>query len=394
LLKILSGTNITLAARRNETMVPRDSVLEAVAVIAARPTAEEHEAAQELVRRGFSELAAEVLITFVPLGLGRALITRLPADPPMTLAETALVRSGVREQDLEIRLAEVPQYVAARQLGEEAFHTGFISREEFEAASGWSSELNAVNNALASGRPLGGSRISPPVLLRLAEVPGFEEWYRSLRPGPTAFLLELFRRHDIDAVPADIWVVFPGRPMRANTEVVKERKHQLGWSVQLDVRIEIEPGRTIVESFAGLGETTDQALADAQHNFAVNSFHVILAAFFNPEDEQVTREEWIVGGSNRVVTIGNIGVRGTLPEGKSAAAWFEQFEEKLKSKPLGPGLHWVRLYYGQRQRKTMACEVLLDNEPWEELQAEMAAIDWPPGEAFYGVRLFLVIQDR
>jgi hypothetical protein len=46
------------------------------------------------------------------------------------------------------------------------------------------------------------------------------------------------------------------------------------------------------------------------------------------------------------------------------------------------------------QGRALACEILLDNEVWEEMQAEMAAIDWPCGQEFYSVRLFLVIQDK
>jgi len=209
-----------------------------------------------------------------------------------------------------------------------------------------------------------------------------------------AFLLELFRNHGIDAAPVDDWIVFRDRNMKANAAVVREMKQRVGASVQLDVRIEIEPGRTLIESFAGVGESKDRAVANAQHNFVVNSFHVILAAFFRPENEQVTREEWMIGGQKKLVTIGNIGMRGELPvQGEQAVAWFRQFEERLKAKRLAPKTHWVRLYYGQMQREAIACEVLLDNEPWGEMRSEMAAIDWPLSETFYSVRVFLVIQD-
>ncbi|HEV3444731.1 MAG TPA: DUF6348 family protein [Gemmataceae bacterium] len=184
-------------------------------------------------------------------------------------------------------------------------------------------------------------------------------------------------------------------PCGPTPRLSKERQHQGGLSVQLqlDVRLEITSGGTIVESFAGLGETQEKAVADALHNFITNSFHVLLAAFFRSDDEQVTREEWVVGGKASRVTIGNVGIRGRPPvQGDQLVAWFKHFEEKLKKKQLGPGTHWVRLYYGQVQSKALACEVLLDNDVWEELQSEMAAVDWPSGEEFYSVRVFLVVQ--
>ncbi|HZO89803.1 MAG TPA: DUF6348 family protein [Chthonomonadaceae bacterium] len=188
---------------------------------------------------------------------------------------------------------------------------------------------------------------------------------------------------------------FPQHHTRANASIVRELRQQAAISVQLDVRFEIAPGRTIIESFSGVGETREKAVSDAFDNFALNSFHVLLAAFLDPNDDHVSEEEWIIGGEKRRVTLGNIGVRGKPPvSGEQLGGWFEPFEQKIKEKSLGPETYWMRLYYGQRQGKTMACEVLLDNTVWEEMQTAIAALDWPPGEEFYSVRLFLVIHGQ
>jgi hypothetical protein len=209
-----------------------------------------------------------------------------------------------------------------------------------------------------------------------------------------ALMLQMFQAHGIDAAPQGEWVVFPNRNLRANGSIVKEWTEQTPMSIQLDVRIAIEPWRTIIESFAGVGETKEQTLRDALQNFAVSSFHVILAAFFQSNDDQTAQEEWTIGGTKRLVTLGNIGIRGAFPvQGDQAVAWFRRFEEKLHSSQVGQGTHWVRLYYGQANGKAIACEVLLDNQVWEAMQSEMAAISWPGGERFYSVRIFLVIQD-
>ena len=48
----------------------------------------------------------------------------------------------------------------------------------------------------------------------------------------------------------------------------------------------------------------------------------------------------------------------------------------------------------EKAAKAGPCEVLLDNEVWNEMQAEMAAVDWPSGQDFYSVRVFLVVQDK
>src|SRR6266849_4272136 len=206
-------------------------------------------------------------------------------------------------------------------------------------------------------------------------------------------LLELFQRHGLDALPEEEWVTFPDRNWKATASIVKETEQQTGKSVQLDVRLEIAPGRTIIESFGGVGETRGKAVADALRNFTANSFHVLLAAFFRSDDPQVLQEEWVVGGRTSRVTIGGVGVRGKPPvQGERLVGWFKHFEDKLKETDLRPETHWVRLYYAQMQGKAMACEVLLDNDVWEDMQSEMAAIDWPSGDEFYSVRVFLVIQ--
>ena len=41
----------------------------------------------------------------------------------------------------------------------------------------------------------------------------------------------------------------------------------------------------------------------------------------------------------------------------------------------------------------MSNEVLLDNDPWEEMQVFMAEQPWPVAEKPYDVRVFVVVKD-
>ena len=203
-------------------------------------------------------------------------------------------------------------------------------------------------------------------------------------------VFELFRAHGVPSALQDEWITFPGSGLRASASIVSEVPQQIGLTVQLDVRFELPSGRTIVESFAGMGATREMAAADAIHCFTVNSFHVLVAAFLSAEEKP--QDEWELSGKMRPVVVGDLGVRGKPPvPGTELAARFEQFERKLKQHRFGPETHWVRLYYGQARGKALACEVLLDNEAWAEMQSEAAALDWPIGEDFYSVRVFLVI---
>ncbi|MGE3821251.1 MAG: DUF6348 family protein, partial [Isosphaeraceae bacterium] len=167
-------------------------------------------------------------------------------------------------------------------------------------------------------------------------------------------------------------------------------------SVQIDVHVQVEPDRVLVESFAGIGLTRDKAITDGLHNFVANSFHVLLAAFYrDDEDGMVVTDHWRIDDRPRRIIIGNIGVRGRPadPE-KPPIEWFTHLESKIKTSSLSPGTHWVRCYYAQMGNQPTAVEVLLDNEDWGEVRAEMETVDWPKCEQFYSVRVFLIIQDQ
>ena len=64
-------------------------------------------------------------------------------------------------------------------MGEENFVTGLIPRAHF-SASCRSVELDQLNQLLNDGIDIGGAEISASVLLRLANAPGFEEWYQDV----------------------------------------------------------------------------------------------------------------------------------------------------------------------------------------------------------------------
>jgi Family of unknown function (DUF6348) len=62
------------------------------------------------------------------------------------------------------------------------------------------------------------------------------------------------------------------------------------------VQVLVRDKLVIEEAFAGVGQG-DARLYDGLGNFTVNSFHVLLAAFWGKNDpEQVTTREWVAGG--------------------------------------------------------------------------------------------------
>lgn len=162
-------------------MTSRDDALTTSAVMSNSRASDDGSIIAQLIRRGYGSLQAELLVAFVPLGFGRAVIARLPISPPMSLSDTALIRDPKRGKLYEITLVEVPEFERAPELGEETFATGIIPRDQMEAVSSRSVELQVINQALKADAELGSAKVEAPVLLRLSEAPKFREWYQELK---------------------------------------------------------------------------------------------------------------------------------------------------------------------------------------------------------------------
>jgi hypothetical protein len=199
-------------------------------------------------------------------------------------------------------------------------------------------------------------------------------------------LAELFRTHGVTCEAYGEWLVFPQKEMRAQARIFDPPVTE---TIQLDVRLELWPGWFLVESFAGLGQDRAASIANAFEAFALASLPVLLSAFLLPHPlVEVNREEWLINGRPRILTLGKLLQRGADAD----PLWFAEFEEIIKASALTEGTHWIRLYYAQHNRKPMSYEALLDNEPWPEIQRAMERFDWWTGDGFHSTRLFLVVQ--
>jgi len=212
-------------------------------------------------------------------------------------------------------------------------------------------------------------------------------------PDINTIIEHLLREHHVEASTDGEWVVCSRSQVKLRGAIAGVYDYETAFSLQLDIYVQICIGRVVIESFAGMGESKEEAISDALNNFTQNSFHVILTAFCAAPEQAIQQKNWTIGRKPRQVTIGNIGVRGQYPEQViSHTEWFRRFSDLICEKWLDEGTHWVRLYYAQLDGKPQACEVLLDNAPWTRLQSEMSVYRWPRGQGFYSVRVFLVIQ--
>jgi hypothetical protein len=199
-------------------------------------------------------------------------------------------------------------------------------------------------------------------------------------------LMQLMQSHGIPCEIEREWVVPHGRlPAIRASWTGRE-----GTGV-LEVEVLLDDRSLINECFAGIGEG-EAAIVDALRNFTINSFHVLLAAFWGVEDrDQVMVEEWTVSGNRFKACIGNFGRRGSL--GVDPVVPHELFpliQRTIERETLADGIHWVRHFFCDLKGER-TFEALLDNEPWQAGLDAMQSIPWVRSGGYYSVRNFLVL---
>lgn len=205
---------------------------------------------------------------------------------------------------------------------------------------------------------------------------------------PQAWLLELFKRHGLVSTVHDDWVL-----SNANLPGIRGTWHPGETHGRLDMQVLVRDGVLIEECFGGFG-VGDIGLADGLQNFTINSFHVLMSAFWAHHDpEQVESEAWNVGGRRFNVFIGNVGTRGSAGVTPSIpAGMMTTLEEAIRRESLEHDLHWFRFYVGHMKGE-FTFEVLKHNEPWAAGASALASCGWTPSDKFYSARLFMVLRE-
>ena len=215
-------------------------------------------------------------------------------------------------------------------------------------------------------------------------------------PTSNEVLQSLLREHGYDAKISGERIVLIGYEAQMSAGVyVLQASNPI--HLQLDVRVHLPDGRTLIESFSGFGDTMRDAMDDGFICCCQESFHVLLKAFFDdPHDHGVVVEKWIFPHAHFNAIVGGASVRGNFP-GKEdeLVRCFDAFTTLMYQASLSAHqVHWIRLYYSQQHGKVVVCEILLDNEVWQHAQDVMSSYSWPKGGDFYRVRLSLVLQPR
>jgi hypothetical protein len=197
----------------------------------------------------------------------------------------------------------------------------------------------------------------------------------------------LFQDHGIACVINNDWVV-----PNAELPALRALWHPGDASGRLDVQVLVRDQVVIEECFAGVGEG-ERGMYDALASFMVNSFHVLLAAFWGRNDpEQVTTERWTVAGKPYVAYIGNFATRSSedvTPHVPSSL--FADIESAIKSEALTSEIHWYRLFFANFAN-AFHFEALKDNESWEAGIRWLKAVQWEQRSGYYSVRLFALLR--
>ena len=200
------------------------------------------------------------------------------------------------------------------------------------------------------------------------------------------YISELFQTHDVPFHTENEWIVPYGElPAIRSTWFQKET------SGVFEVEVLLDGGRIINECFSGFG-VGKEGILNGLENFCVNSFHVLLAAFWKKHDsEQVEIENWLINGINYKAYIGNLGTRATkgvdasIPENL-----FESLEKAIKNEALESEVSWFRVFFGSIS-DDFTFEALKENEVWENGVSMLASQAWEKPEGYYSVRNFIVL---
>ncbi|MEJ0085929.1 MAG: DUF6348 family protein [Pseudomonadota bacterium] len=176
--------------------------------------------------------------------------------------------------------------------------------------------------------------------------------------------------------------VFPRKDVRGTAQV------------QVDFAIESPrlPGLPLVDSFAGVGNTRDDAERNAAGKFLQGSFHVIAAALGgHTDDAEVEWEDWSAGERAWKVCTGPVLMvasrEGARIEG--VAEFFPQLAS-LFCESLEPGPHWMRVFLGAVDGKHMGGEVLVDGAVWAAGQQLLDGHAWVYPQGYASFRHLLI----
>jgi len=169
--------------------------------------------------------------------------------------------------------------------------------------------------------------------------------------------------------------------------------------VQVDFAIESPrlKGVPLLDSFAGVGNTRDDAERNAAGKFLQGSFHVIAAALTSHdcnagpvewEDRSVGAHAWRVCTGPVLMVASREGAR------IEGGAEFLPRLNALFIENMAPGPHWMRIFLGALDGQHTGSEVLVDGSLWPAGQQLLDAHAWTFPAGYASLRHLLIALPR
>ena len=224
----------------------------------------------------------------------------------------------------------------------------------------------------------------PPKNASIEEVKPDEKWRK--------FFVEWLTAHgEKQVVDDDKGVGIAGNAVRLKASLHGLHQTGTGASAEVEFKIVLPTGETIIEYVAGVGKTEEAAENQAMMNFVMSTFHVVYQSFMNPDDAHQTVEKLSISGGTREVIFGDMMTMGADTTGAMESA-LQGIKDRIASLRLSNGAHWIKVVYGQAKGKPMIVAATLDNADHAELTEEIGKLDWPKREEFYMAKQFMLIK--
>jgi uncharacterized protein DUF6348 len=175
-------------------------------------------------------------------------------------------------------------------------------------------------------------------------------------------------------------------------------REAVGGTAQVQVDFTVASPRLgpdpLLDSYAGVGATAEEAERNAFGKFLQASFHVIAETLttHRRDDSQVEWETWTGAQHQRwQVCSGPLLMLAT--RGGARIDGFGEFFPVLAARfretmPAGP--HWMRLFLGSLNGQHSGSEVLVDGVVWDAGQALVDAHPWVYPEGYASLRHLLI----
>jgi hypothetical protein len=215
------------------------------------------------------------------------------------------------------------------------------------------------------------------------------------RPEMDDFFVKWLKAHQHTDVVVDAdGVGVGGNDTRLRASLYGSKRHEKGgYVVEVQFNVRLPSRREIIEFVAGGGDTEQKAINDALLNFTLTTFHVVYKGFINDADPHLKSTTVAINGVSRHLITGDIFMRGTASDKKiDLGPMRAEIQGALKSLPLTPEPHWLKIVYSQNNGKPMTVAVTLDNTDHPGLTDAVRRLNWPHTDGFYMAKQFIVIK--